>query len=261
MFIADSEDHGHVDLSYQVFNETFPAPTADTPAPEADSVAIGRDFYALSGNLPQGTYFHWGVNLFALNETETLSQIKLLADTFQGSRSNVTSGVHLKYLEIGNEPDFIPQRGGAPYATFNPANYSATWAKYAKDAASVINLNGETKLSPGAFANIASLGTVWNAAACFEAGILDDPTTRSQTDQWAMHFYSGAYSTSFPVVPGVLMDKYNVRANLSLKAADIMTARASGLTYVLVCVSRFSDRFGLTKTGRDKLLCKVSNLL
>lgn len=66
---ANSQDRASVDLNAKVMNSTFPEPTKNVPNPEADHIFIGRDFYALSGNLPPGTPFMWGLNLKSLNKT------------------------------------------------------------------------------------------------------------------------------------------------------------------------------------------------
>jgi hypothetical protein len=52
---ANSEDRGILELNQQVANVTFPAATPLVPYPEAEHIGIGRDFYALSQNLPDGT--------------------------------------------------------------------------------------------------------------------------------------------------------------------------------------------------------------
>jgi hypothetical protein len=55
LHLANSEDRGLLELNQQVANVTFPAPTPLVPYPEAEHIGIGRDFYALSQNLPDGT--------------------------------------------------------------------------------------------------------------------------------------------------------------------------------------------------------------
>ncbi len=52
---ADSEDRGYLAPGVQVENATFPAATAAIPYPEATVIGIGKDFYALSANFPDGT--------------------------------------------------------------------------------------------------------------------------------------------------------------------------------------------------------------
>lgn len=144
-------------------NATFPAPTAEVPVPEADHIFIGRDFYALSGNLPDGTPFQWGINLASLNRTETIAQAKLVADTFQGERAHLTANVNLDALEIGNEPDFYAD-GKKLGAAWTPANYSHTWLDYAQGVSEVIQLGGDGPyLTPGAMAGFET--PVWTPEA------------------------------------------------------------------------------------------------
>ncbi|RYP41363.1 hypothetical protein DL769_011571 [Monosporascus sp. CRB-8-3] len=115
---ANFEDRGSVDLGLQVMNATYPDPTDNVPNPEADHIYIGRDWYALLGNLPAGTPFMWGLNLKYLDKAETVAHARLLAQAFQGERANLTKHVKLANVEIGNEPDFYdPTRSGiqGPY--------------------------------------------------------------------------------------------------------------------------------------------------
>jgi hypothetical protein len=231
---ANSEDRAHVDLAYPVYNATFPAPTADVPVPEADDISIGRDFYALSGNLLPGTHFMWGINLKELNQTETVAQATLLADTFQGSRKEVTASVSLVNLELGNEPDFYARGEGGFDDSWTPLNYSDTWNEYAEAVSKVIDLEeGGTTLSAGAFASFFQ-PLIWNTPAILEAGIAQGRHIRSKTSHMGEHLYSGAsgFTPQGPV--GSLMDKTTIRSNLSTKYPNIEAARASGFKFILV---------------------------
>lgn len=239
--LANSEDRARLDLSYEVINLTFPAATADTPAPEASAISIGRDWYLLSNNLPPGTDFHWGVNMKFLNETETLAQITRLSAAFQNSP------VQLRELEIGNEMDL-----GNLGPQFTPANYTNTWKQYVKDAISTgaITLGDQSGIyaSPGAFARSNRFGTnwVWTAMSTFGAGLIDD-VIKGVTRQYTGHLYSASYDAKFAVTSGVLMDKANVRGNLTTKVADAEVSRKYGLDYVLVSNIRLYACSMLTK--------------
>ncbi|AFR97105.1 hypothetical protein C343_05260 [Cryptococcus neoformans C23] len=228
---ANSEDRATLDLSYEVMNATFPAPTAEVPVPEADHIFIGRDFYALSGNLPDGTPFQWGINLASLNRTETIAQAKLVADTFQGERAHLTANVNLDALEIGNEPDFYAD-GKKLGAAWTPANYSHTWLDYAQGVSEVIQLGGDGPyLTPGAMAGFET--PVWTPEAFFEAGILGDDNIRAVVKQFNQHVYSGAFGDGYPLSPvGGLMDKGTVRTNLTTRANGLKAAKSEGLQYV-----------------------------
>ncbi|KNX50054.1 hypothetical protein CNBG_9274 [Cryptococcus deuterogattii R265] len=228
---ANSEDRATIDLSFEVMNATFPAPTAEVPVPEADHIFIGRDFYALSGNLPAGTPFQWGINLAGLNRTETIEQAKLIAEAFQGDRADLTANVRLDGLEIGNEPDFYPNKKKLG-AAWTPANYSQTWVDYAKGVSEVIQLGGDGPyLTPGAMTGFESPS--WTPEATIEAGILDDDDIRANIKQFNQHVYSGAFGGSYPLTPvGGLMDKATVRANLTTRADGLKAVKSHGLQYV-----------------------------
>lgn len=236
---ANSEDRATLDLNVEVMNATFPEPTPDVPAPEAKAIQIGRDFYALSANLPEGTDFHWGVNLKVLKNEETLAQLTHLRNSF--ARPELAK-VHLKAIELGNEADFyagqyardpVPKAG---WEAWNAHNYTQTWVRAAKGALGIFDFakGKDLTLSPGSFADVLwASGMIWPARAIFQQGLLDDPKIKHATHQFTMHAYSGAFSTDVPIHVGTLMSKYNIRANLTLKAPDIVATHALGLDYVL----------------------------
>ncbi|BEI92784.1 uncharacterized protein CcaverHIS019_0504120 [Cutaneotrichosporon cavernicola] len=231
---ANSEDRATLDLSVAVMNATFPPPTPDTPAPEANAIKIGRDFYALSANLPKSTDFHWGVNLKILNDNETASQLSHLAESFKRPE---LAHANLRAVEIGNEADFYaghtPGVSNPGWEAWNAANYTATWVRNAKAALKILDFK-HTTLSPGSFANFLPFsGMGWGAPACYQAGLLDDEDVRAATRQFSMHTYSGAFSEGIPVHVGSLMSKANVRGNLTIKLGDIVSTHAEGREYTL----------------------------
>ncbi|CAG9975201.1 unnamed protein product [Clonostachys byssicola] len=237
---AISQDRATIDLQYEVMNATFPEPTPQAPNPQADHIFIGRDFYALSGNLPEGTSFMWGLNLKDLNKTETVAQAQLLAESFIGSRAHLTSKMSLEYVELGNEPDFWgPTRWGSyrgPYGPeWNTLNYTATWVDFAKAVSGVFH-TGESetekpKLSPGGFTGFMS--PEWTPQGPLLAGLLDDPDIRERTSQFTEHAYSGGFDPYGNVRPGELMNKLSVRANMSAIVSRRHAVQGAGLRYVL----------------------------
>lgn len=234
--VANSQDRAYIDRNVQVLNATFPPPTANVPNPEASRIQIGRDFYALSGNLPEGTPFMWGLNLKALNKSETVAQARLLSEAFQGDRSDVTSNVKLVNVELGNEPDFYGPTGysvqGSLDASWTPANYSQTWAEYAKAVSKVIDFTGDgPKLAPGAFTGFQA--PIWSPGPALAAGILDDPELRGMTDLFSGHAYSGGFGAGQTYVAGSLMNPVTTRSNLTARAFEIEPVRARGLKYIL----------------------------
>jgi hypothetical protein len=241
---ANSQDRASTNNSVQVIDATFPPPTDSVPNPEADHIFIGRDFYALSGNLPAGTSFMWGLNLKALNITETRSQARLLADAFQGSRSRLTKHVNLVNVEIGNEPDvYGPHRLGPQGAldqSWTATNYSSTWLRFAKAISREIDFGrgrGKPKLSIGALTGFE--WPEWGPEGVFQGGGLDDKAIRAMTSQYAGHAYSGGFDPRRLVRPGDLMDKLSIRANMTIRTSGLDSVKAMGLDYVLVCCYSF----------------------
>ncbi|KAF4781110.1 hypothetical protein HER10_EVM0007419 [Colletotrichum scovillei] len=230
---ANSQDRATLDLSLEVMNKTFPEPTETVPNPEADHIYIGRDFYALSGNLPAGTPFMWGLNLKSLNQTETVAQARLLAQTFQGDRADLTKNVRLVNVELGNEPDFygLTRTGrNGPYGVeWDVANYTTTWAQYAEAVSKEIEFDhsgsGGPTLSPGAFTGFNA--PEWTPAGPLQLGMLDNSTIRNATTQFSEHAYSGGFDPRRVVNPGDLMNKLYVRSNMTSKMAGI---QAPGLS-------------------------------
>jgi len=235
--LADSEDRAHLDLCYEVYNSTFPPPTDTVPVPEASSIAIGRDFYALSANLPAGTRFTWGLNLKFLNLSETLAQARLLADTFQGSRADQLKHVILENVEIGNEPDLYYYSASGFGESWTPHNYSEVWKKHAKAVSEVVNLStdktdGIPTLWMGSF-TVINMMMVWTPTAVLESGLLDGESGK-YASTFCEHHYNGVFGRDRLPGVGELMDKAGVRGNLSLFAESIRVSRASGLDFVLV---------------------------
>ncbi|KAK2596875.1 hypothetical protein N8I77_012762 [Diaporthe amygdali] len=241
---ANSQDRATLDLSVQVMNATFPEPTETVPQPEAESIFIGRDFYALSGNLPAGTFFMWGLNLKSFNKSETAAQAELLAETFQGARSNLTKHVKLVDVEIGNEPDFYGPNTRIPGpldSSWDLVNYSSTWQEYAEVVQGAIRFNDSEagpNLSPGAFTGFVAPG--WSVDGAIMAGILDQNDLRSISAQFGTHLYSGAFSPQLKFIPGELMNKKFIRGNLTTKASEIKAAKAFGVRYCLTEANSFA---------------------
>lgn len=243
---ADSEDRTHIDLSLPVGHAKFPKRTPAFPYPEAERVFIGRDWYALSANLPAGTHFTWGLNLKSLNRSETIEQAKLLADTFQGSRAHLTKHVTLQHVEIGNEPDLYvrAQSGGGvsnpgDWSAWTPANYSATWVDYVKEVSKVIELS-DTKMRVGALAKWVPDNQSWSSwtpQSLISAGLLDDEHIRKVISTFSEHLYSGgAFTPEDPQKSGDLMSKAHLRTTLGIRAPEIQAARQEGLEFVMVCM-------------------------
>ncbi|KAK7438142.1 hypothetical protein Landi51_11795 [Colletotrichum acutatum] len=230
---ANSQDRATLDLSLEVMNKTFPEPTETVPNPEADHIYIGRDFYALSGNLPAGTPFMWGLNLKSLDQTETVAQARLLAQTFQGDRANLTKDVRLVNVELGNEPDFygLTRTGrNGPYGVeWDVANYTNTWTQYAQAVSKEIEFGRSSSdgptLSPGAFTGFNA--PEWTPAGPLQLGILSDPMIRNATTQFSEHAYSGGFDPRRVVNPGDLMNKLYVRSNMTAKMAGIQAAETN----------------------------------
>ncbi|KAJ4118628.1 hypothetical protein NW765_017515 [Fusarium oxysporum] len=258
---ANSQDRGTIDLDVEVMRATFPESSPDIPNPEADHIYIGRDFYALSGNLPAGTEFMWGLNFKALNKTETLTQARLLGEAFQGSRSKLTKHVRLAQVELGNEPDFWGQTRYSRSGSYGPEwdihNYTTTWVEFAKAVSEEIKFGSPKSskpcLSPGAYTgfNIPE----WQPEGSLVDGILDDKKIGDMVSQLTEHSYSGGYSAGKVFSAGDLMNKRAVRANMTTRTGGIKPVRQSGLSYVLAETNSYANHGipGLSNTVEGAL--------
>ncbi|KAK2931909.1 hypothetical protein FoTM2_009427 [Fusarium oxysporum f. sp. vasinfectum] len=246
---ANSQDRATVDLNLQVMNSTYPEPTENVPNPEADRIFIGRDFYALSSNLPAGTPFMWGLNMKALNITETKAQARLLAETFQGARSGLTRHVRLANVELGNEPDFWGSTRTGRQGPYGPswtvANYTNTWLGSVDSS--------KPTLSPGAFTGFNA--PEWTPEGALLAGLLDDSETRSRVSQFTEHAYSGGFDPRRIVRPGDLMNKVAVRANMTTRTNGRNAVRSTGVKYILGEANSYANHGqpGLSNTVESAL--------
>ena len=242
---ADSEDHGFLDSSIQVENATYPAPTNVTPYQEASHVSIGCDFYALSSNFALGTKFTWGLNLRALNETETLAQAVWLGDTWFGTRAELMSNVSLELVEIGNEPDVF---GGPGYdSSWDVVNYTHTWRQYANDATHALHVD-QTDGPKYLLGSFAGLG-FFTMGDIFQYGILDYGQLKEQTGLGNEHQYCGGF-TGFQGQPGTLMNHANVVGNLTKRTGGLLATQRSGFNYVLVGPPHKAARNTAVDAGR-----------
>ena len=240
-------DRGLLAPGVEVVNETFSAPPG-TPGAIATYVGIGRDWYALGQNLPNGTMFTFGVNLKNLNETETVGQASLIADTFYGSKKDQLAQVKLELIEIGNEVEQYRTTAvplGVPPLNFSDAwdarNYSQHFIQYSE---AIQDVFGENDI--GFSLGVLGGGFTWqgfSSLSLIEAGILDANVTKS-------NFCEHMYFASFPVggptpPPGTLMTKSNTRTQLLTKLAEKEYSNKAGLPFILV-------------SGRHNLVTDVS---
>ncbi|KAJ9093860.1 hypothetical protein QFC21_006233 [Naganishia friedmannii] len=219
------------------------------PFPEATYVAIGKDFYALSANMPAGTDFTWGLNLRVFNASESVAQaVQLVSlfieeyDTFYGSRAAMLKNVTLKLIELGNEPDLYFFRGAA-YNNVELTNYTQTWISTAGQILSSIDLTfpGAPGFQIGAWAD-AYRDSIFTVAGTLGTGILDS-AAGALVKSFSVHNYFGRH-TGDPVTEpknGQLMGRSTIRGNVTRFAAQVPQAEAAGMDYVLGETNSFSS--------------------
>ncbi|KAJ9118457.1 hypothetical protein QFC24_006103 [Naganishia onofrii] len=243
---ANSQDHGFLAPNVQVVNLTFPEPTQLVPQPEAAHIAIGRDWYRLSGNLPEGTEFTWGVNLRELNVSETVGQVVQLYDAFYGSDKEMLSHVYLKRIEMGNEPDIYdfpnPLNPNRTLPGWGPIRYVESWTTAAREVIKAVDM--DFKEAPGFQAGvIADPFGAWTytIAQSLVDGILD-PAVAKYIKTWSVHQYFGnrGFTPATSPQTGSLMGRSGVRGNTTKHALYSSQAERAGLQYVIGETNSFS---------------------
>ncbi|KAH8803721.1 hypothetical protein F5884DRAFT_740279 [Xylogone sp. PMI_703] len=192
--------------------------------------AIGRDWYVIAGNLPAGTEFTFGLNLYS--KDEVVAQTKQLAEAFQGSRRYLTKGVTLRYVQVGNEPNFY-----FPDA----ANYTIHWVPLAKSVMQHLNMGGyhEPSFWVGSttLTQVSYLSQPFTLTGALEAGVLDDSRVRDSTSVLEEHQYSGNLALgAIPggPPPGTLMDKGSICSNLTSVYRGLINTKSYGKKYYIV---------------------------
>jgi hypothetical protein len=89
-----TQDRTVITPSVEVYDDVFPAVPANYTStkqlfPEANYVAVGKEFYLTSGNFPSGTQFIWGVDLMKNNVSEAKAQVQAIKDAFKVRREGL----------------------------------------------------------------------------------------------------------------------------------------------------------------------------
>ncbi|KAI0327551.1 glycoside hydrolase family 79 protein [Cubamyces sp. BRFM 1775] len=226
---GDSADRTTWSPGVPLYEDTFPPFTALTPYPEATSVVVGDAYYALSRFLPRGTDMIWGINLGADNVTNAANIAGAIVRAF-GSSAVRASGVVLRRLEVGNEPD-IYNFTGLRTGDWTPEAYIEQWTANAGAVARVADIqgrNGSVTLQG------ASFGTQqFTPREVFNSGLLDSAPGRA-ISVISQHRYSVISSCNGTAVSlEDFMSKDAVRSNLTIFEDDIAAAKAEGLGYIL----------------------------
>ncbi|KAJ2962019.1 hypothetical protein NQZ79_g2828 [Umbelopsis isabellina] len=213
---GDTEDHSVYTPQYPVVNATFPSATNITPWPEATNVSIGREFYSLSGNLPTGTKFTWGINLKSRNVSIAVSEAEALMTAFRSLHT-----VSLELIEIGNEPDLFPW-------TSTEDAYIAEWLNVTNAVTEAIHLQEGRKptLQGAAFA-----GTKFSMVKLIDSGILTNGSGK-YLSTLSQHRYQGTFCYGGGGLIQDLMNKAHIRGNLSQYETDIAATNKAGLDYI-----------------------------
>jgi uncharacterized membrane protein len=81
---------------------------------QGQNITVGPNYYSLSKFLPSGTDMTWGFNFGSNNLTLATTELNAILNAFATSTANggvSGSGVNLKFVELGNEPDLYGGNG------------------------------------------------------------------------------------------------------------------------------------------------------
>ena len=214
-----------MDTSFQLWNSSQ-LEEVYGPFLNRANTSIGKDWYVLAGNLPSGTEFTFGLNLY--DQSEVASQAKMLAEAFQGSRSHLTENVTLNFIQVGNEPNFY-----FPTA----AEYVSHWKPLARVALKNIKMGDKGQPSLWIGSEYISKESAFQLTGALEAGILDNQEIAYACDVLDEHQYSGFLSLGAVPggpSPGTLMNKASIRGNLSTIYNGMLNTQSYKRTYYLV---------------------------
>lgn len=150
----------------------------------------------------------------------------MLAEAFQGSRAHLTKDVTLKFIQVGNEPNFyFPSAEG----------FVAHWKTLAQTV--LQNIKMGHKDQPTFWIGSEVIDEGFQLTGTLEADILDNYEISYANYVLEEHQYSGAMGLgAIPggPPPGSLMNKLSVRGNVSTIYNGMLNAQSYKKTYYLV---------------------------
>ncbi|KAJ7212289.1 hypothetical protein GGX14DRAFT_622928 [Mycena pura] len=229
---ADSEDRTDFNPAVQFSQTVSSVPSVATPYPEAAHVIVGDGFYQVAEHLPRGTRVVWGVNLLTQNMTAAVLEATSIKKAFD-SPAMEAAGVTLEFVEIGNEPDLYAGKAGHTSSNWNLTAFVAQWTAFATNVSNIgaVGPGSRPKFFGPSFADVSHSATSFSPLGVFTAGILDSaPGSLLQT--YSQHHYQSDAGGAGEILTDIVQ-KANVRSNLTQLSQDIALVRSHGLDYVL----------------------------
>lgn len=223
--IGTSENTAYVDTSFELWNSSQ-LEEVYGPFITRANTTIGKEWYLIAGNLPNGTEITFGLNLY--DTSEVAIQAKMLADAFQGPNAHFTQNVSLKFIQLGNEPNFYFS---------SAAEYVAHWKTLVRAARVNIAMGHEDQPSLWIGSEYISSEQPFQLTGALEAGILDDEDVSSMNQILEEHQYSGSLQLGAVPggpPPGTLMKKSSIRGNLSTVYNGMLNTQNYKKKYYLV---------------------------
>lgn len=223
--LGTSENTAYVDTSLQLWNASQLSEVLGAFT-DRSNTSIGKDWYVLAGNMPAGTQLTFGLILY--DDSQVEKQAEMLAAAFQGGRAHITKNVTLKYIHIGNEPNFyLP----------NSVSYVTSWTPLTRTALSKLKLgvDGDTFLWVGS--EVIGYDFSFELAGVLEAAILDPAEIDAATSVLEEHLYSGAPAgagVEHVPSPRTMMNKATIRSNLSAVHPGMLSSQSHKKDYFMV---------------------------
>lgn len=159
--------------------------------------------------------------------SEVVAQARMLEDAFRGSRMELTKDVSLRFVQVGNEPNFY-----CPDAV----SYVLHWQSLARATLSNLKMDSEDDPSLWVGSEVIGSGYPFHLVGSLEAGIIELGEIIAATSVLEEHLYFGALQIgAIPggPPPGTLMNKASIRGNLSSVYDGMLVANSYGKDYYM----------------------------
>ncbi|PCH34775.1 glycoside hydrolase family 79 protein [Wolfiporia cocos MD-104 SS10] len=226
---ADSEDRTVWSPTISVNEDVFPPSTSSTPYPVASNITVGDEYYSLVKWLPTGTQMVWGVNLGLNNATNAINMAKAIFRAFDLPATR-SAGVTLERIEVGNEADLYGSNGLRPADNWTVEDYVPDWESIADPVVEAVGIS--SKDGPASLQGAAFVSQSFTPREIFALGILNS-TAGKTISTISQHQYSAAFCNGGVFDLESLMNKTNIRNNLTIYVDDIAATYERDLTYVI----------------------------
>lgn len=213
--------------------------TPSVPYPEASSMWIGGDFYAVAKFLPENTRLTHALNFASVDDLRGFWQLATIVTTFD-STDMKKAKVTLDAIEVGNEPDMYGHNGAKP-SKYGVSEYLSEWSSWATNVLAVEDVYYGAHVSywGGALSQSSHTASGWSPQALFAQGYRSS-IAGERVATFSQHHYSGSACAGGYAELKQLVSKSHIRKTLNAINPDIRAVLDYGMDYVLGEVGSFS---------------------